>query len=77
VNIACPFCGCRDVEEFQFRSVVAEAQATAFERVYERVNDVSDSFEYWQHALGCRAWLTIRRNPSTGEIRDLRVLGAT
>jgi methylglutamate dehydrogenase subunit B len=77
VKITCPFCGGRDVEEFQFRSVIAEAQSTAFERVYERVNDASNSLEYWQHALGCRVWLVIRRNPSTGEIGDVRVLGAT
>jgi sarcosine oxidase subunit delta len=77
VQIACPFCGYRDVEEFQFRSVVAQAQDAAFERVYVRVNDSGNSLEYWQHALGCRAWLAIRRNPTTGEIGEVYFVGAT
>jgi sarcosine oxidase subunit delta len=75
MDIACPFCGRRDVEEFQFRTLVPDPDAEAFARLYERVNRSDDSLEYWQHVSGCRAWLVIRRNPTTAEIHEVRVLG--
>jgi sarcosine oxidase delta subunit len=45
--------------------------------VYLRINRVEDSHEYWQHVQGCRAWLHVRRNPSTGEVLEIQLLGAT
>lgn len=75
MNIVCPFCGRRDVEEFQFRTLVPESDTEGFARLYERVNRSDDSLEYWQHVSGCRAWLVIRRDPTTAEVRAVRVLG--
>jgi sarcosine oxidase subunit delta len=76
MRISCPHCGPRDVEEFEFRSLVPAAGAAAFERVYERVNLPGQSVEYWQHVHGCRAWLVVDRDPSAGEVRAVRLLGS-
>ena len=76
MRISCPHCGPRDVEEFEFRSLVPAAVAAAFERVYERVNLPGQSVEYWQHVHGCRAWLVVDRDPSAGDVRAVRLLGA-
>jgi sarcosine oxidase delta subunit len=35
------------------------------------------SVEYWQHERGCRAWLVVRRNPSTARIVDVRLLAGS
>ena len=76
MQIACPHCGTRDVEEFQFRSLAPAAGASAFERVYERVNLPRQSLEYWQHLHGCRVWLVLDRDPSSGTVRAIRLLGS-
>jgi heterotetrameric sarcosine oxidase delta subunit len=75
MHIDCPHCGRRNVEEFEFRSVAPISAATAFERVYERVNLPDASVEHWQHVHGCRAWLVLRRDPSTGAVRLVDWLG--
>jgi len=74
-RIACPFCGPRELEEFTFRNTLPRRNAGAFCEVYERVDRIDSSEEYWQHAKGCRAWLVVRRNPSTGEVLEVRHLG--
>ena len=76
MRIDCPHCGPRDVDEFEFRSLAPLAGASAFERIYERVNVPQHSVEHWQHVHGCRAWLVLERNPSTGEVRAVRMLGS-
>ncbi len=76
MHINCPHCGTRDIEEFEFRSLVPAAAAAAFERVYERVNLLGQSVEYWQHVHGCRAWLVLDRDPSTGQVRMLHFLAS-
>lgn len=69
MNLHCPFCGDRDTEEFRFRTPLPDPAAQSqYARVYERVNDPARSREYWQHVHGCRAWLVVMRNPSTGEV---------
>ena len=73
MQIECPFCGCRQVEEFHCRGMVPESNA-AIAALYERENRMDRSDEYWQHDGGCRAWLLVRRNPSTGEVLDIRPL---
>jgi sarcosine oxidase delta subunit len=53
---------------------VSDDGGTATARVYERDNTPDSSVEHWQHERGCRAWLTVRRNPSTAVIVDVRLL---
>ena len=73
--VVCPYCGSRELHEFQFRKTAPSAEGTPFERVYLRVYDPDRSTEHWQHVRGCRAWLVIERNPSTDAIRRVRLLG--
>lgn len=90
--LGCPWCGPRELEEFRFRTVVTNACAatadpaspaqeassgSAYARVYERENMSDASVEYWQHERGCRAWLVVRRNPSTARIVDVRLLAGS
>ena len=73
--LACPFCGPRELDEFVFRKTLPEAGAEGYAAVYERANRIDDSLEHWQHVRGCRAWLRVRRNPSTGEVCEVQLLG--
>jgi sarcosine oxidase subunit delta len=74
-RLVCPFCGARELREFEFHKTLPEPGSDAYARVYERVNRLDDSQEHWQHVLGCRAWLQVRRNPSTGEVLETQLLG--
>lgn len=49
--------------------------ANAYAQVYLRVDSAERSVEEWQHVAGCRAWLLIDRNPSTGVVRSVALLG--
>ena len=71
----CPFCGARELGEFHFHKTLPAPGASDFAAVYERSNRLDDSLEYWQHVLGCRAWLEVRRNPSSGDVLAIRLLG--
>jgi sarcosine oxidase delta subunit len=76
-NLTCPFCGSRALREFEFhKTLPANAHGSAYERTYERVASLEHSLEHWQHVEGCRGWLLVHRNPSTGEVIDVRLLGA-
>jgi heterotetrameric sarcosine oxidase delta subunit len=74
-RLTCPFCGPRELEEFAFHKTLPELDAGDFAAVYLRTNRVNDSLEHWQHAHGCRAWLRVRRNPSTGEVHEVALMG--
>lgn len=74
-RLVCPFCGARELEEFLFHKTLPEAGADEVGTVYARVNRADLSVEHWQHLRGCRAWLEVRRNPSSGEVLDVRMLG--
>jgi len=72
--LVCPFCGQRPMEEFAFHKTLPNVPGGAFEAAYLRNNDPARSVEHWQHRYGCRAWLLLLRNPSTGEVLDTRLL---
>jgi methylglutamate dehydrogenase subunit B len=72
--LSCPFCGERELREFEFRKTLPVAGQTPFEQVYLRRESPEDSLEHWQHVGGCRAWLWVRRNALTGEVREVRLL---
>jgi heterotetrameric sarcosine oxidase delta subunit len=74
-RIVCPFCGPRELVEFEFHKTLPNAGEDAFARAYLRIDSANESREHWQHAHGCRAWLEIHRNPSTGEVLITRLLG--
>jgi heterotetrameric sarcosine oxidase delta subunit len=70
-SLVCPFCGPRPLEEFLFRKTQPNAGGGAFEAVYLRVDSAERSVEEWQHVGGCRGWLRMVRNPSTGEVLEV------
>ncbi len=67
-QMICPFCGRRELREFEFRKTVPLEGQSSLARVYLRQNALHISSEHWQHVQGCRAWLLVRRNPSTGVV---------
>jgi len=73
-RLYCPFCGARELEEFRFHKTLAEPAANAYEEVYARTNRPAVSVEHWQHILGCRAWLLVRRNPSADTVLEVRLV---
>jgi sarcosine oxidase subunit delta len=74
-RIACPFCGSRELREFEFHeSLPAAGSLGEFERTYLRVADPQLSIEHWQHVGGCRAWLLVRRNPTSGAALAVELL---
>lgn len=76
-RLVCPFCGPRELREFVFhKTLPADEHAKAYERTYERVASLEISSEHWQHVEGCRGWLLVQRNPSTGQVINIRLLGA-
>jgi len=77
-RLDCPFCGPRELREFRFHKTLpdAAAGASAYAQTYERLGDPQDSREHWQHLGGCRAWLAVRRNPSSGAVLEVVLLGA-
>jgi sarcosine oxidase subunit delta len=74
-RLVCPFCGPRHLREFEFHKTVAAPGAAAFAAVYERVNEEHQSVEHWQHVGGCRGWLLVRRNPSSGAVLGIELIG--
>ena len=80
MRIRCPFCGDRDHAEFGYRGDAAPVRPRATGRapmpdpalftdyVYMRANPAGRIQEYWQHAGGCRAWLTVDRDVTSHEI---------
>lgn len=74
-RIVCPFCGPRELEEFTFHKTLSERNAGDYCEVYERVERIDSSVEHWQHVKGCRTWIVVRRNPSTGEVLEVQSLG--
>lgn len=78
MRLCCPFCGDREIDEYQFRQLVPDPSApSAIARVYERVNRPDESVEYWQHVRGCRTWLIVRRDPTTSTVVSVHVLGGS
>jgi sarcosine oxidase subunit delta len=75
-RLYCPYCGPREQREFRFHKTLPErADAEPYARVYERLGNMTHSREHWQHLDGCRAWLFVRRDPSSGAVLEVRVLG--
>jgi sarcosine oxidase, subunit delta len=66
--VACPTCGGRPYTEFTFggelRDVSSPDATSDFARVYLRENTAGVQAERWFHELGCRRWVTLRRDTS-------------
>lgn len=73
-QLHCPFCGPRELHEFEFRKTPANVTSSDFAKVYLRVDSLERSVEYWQHVHACRMWLLVERNPSTGAVLSVAAL---
>ena len=72
LRIPCPSCGWRSSTEFawggELRPLEASDPETDFERVFLPANVAGSQEERWFHLLGCRRWVTIRRDTGTNEV---------
>lgn len=78
MRIRCPYCGDRSVEEFIALGAVDPVRPEASERmedwidyVYARKNPAGLHREWFYHASGCKAWLSVSRNTLSHEITDV------
>ena len=76
MQLDCPFCGVREVEEFHCRGTAPDFGTDSVDGVYLRIDRSETSTEYWQHVEGCRSWLLIRRNPSTNAVLGIELLAS-
>jgi sarcosine oxidase subunit delta len=75
-RLVCPFCGPRQLREFVFhKTLPVDAQGSPYQRTYERLASLEHSIEHWQHVEGCRGWLLVHRDPSSGLVVSVRLLG--
>jgi heterotetrameric sarcosine oxidase delta subunit len=77
MRIPCPFCGLRDSSEFVTLGEdsggrpdpdAADAAQNFYAYAYLRTNAAAPTEELWYHALGCRSWLRIVRDPRAHDI---------
>ena len=72
IQIPCPNCGRRPSTEFlwggEVRALGAVDPESDFERVFLPANVEGPQEERWFHRLGCRRWLTVRRDTATNEV---------
>jgi sarcosine oxidase subunit delta len=74
INIPCPHCGLRPVEEFVYGEIpmvpeeITDADARDLDRVFMQNNPEGVQTEAWFHSYGCRRWLKIQRDTRTDEI---------
>jgi len=86
MRISCPFCGDRDVSEFNYlgdagyrrpQSDSENPAARFYEAVYLRDNPAGPHQELWYHAAGCLSWLRVTRNTRTHEILSVQLATET
>lgn len=76
MQLTCPWCGPRDVEEFVFGGDAAvirpkhdDPSLAAWRAyLYERDNPCGLHREFWHHEAGCRQWLIVTRDTASHEI---------
>ncbi len=74
LEIECPHCGPRPLEEFLHGEIPAvpdaltDPDARDLDRAFMRANPEGANTERWFHAFGCRRWLTLTRDTRTDEI---------
>jgi len=74
INIPCPHCGLRPVEEFVYGEIpvvpdsIMDEAGRDLDRAFMLNNPEGVQEEAWFHNYGCRRWLRIRRDTRTDEI---------
>ena len=76
IQITCPTCGERPVEEFAYGAVpvvpnaITDHEERDFDRAFIRDNVEGVQREAWFHTYGCRRWIYLHRNTTTDQIID-------
>ena len=81
MRLSCPFCGERDRREFYYQGVAValnrpdpDAGEEAWDDyVHQRDNLPGEIDELWCHDAGCGAWLVVRRNTVTHEVKSTKL----
>jgi methylglutamate dehydrogenase subunit B len=76
MRLPCPHCGERDWSEFRYGGDASKMRPghgtgdlkTWADYVFLFDNKKAPHTEYWQHVLGCRQWVKLKRNTATNEI---------
>jgi heterotetrameric sarcosine oxidase delta subunit len=74
LQITCPNCGSRPIEEFLYGEIpatpetITDPDARDLDRAFMHTNPEGPQTERWFHLFGCRRWLTLRRDTRTDEI---------
>lgn len=81
LRIKCPFCGVRSHIEFSYFGDATKVRpsddaslADWLDFVYIRSNPKGPHEEYWQHVLGCRAWVEVSRDTVSHFIENTRII---
>lgn len=82
MRLTCPLCGPRDRREFTFRGPSllenrpgADASDLDWHRyIHLRDNPAGESEEIWNHEMGCRAWLRVRRSTTTHAVHAVSLM---
>jgi heterotetrameric sarcosine oxidase delta subunit len=81
LRINCPYCGVRSHTEFSYLGDATKVRPdedapvqTWVEFTYIRRNPKGQHEEYWQHVLGCRAWVKVSRDTVTHSIGNVELV---
>lgn len=82
LQIACPYCGVRDEEEFRFggESHVARPAFEASDLewsdyLFNRINPQGIHYERWLHVYGCARWFNMARDTVTHDVLAVYPMG--
>ena len=82
MQIECPWCGRRPLEEFHYGGDAtvqrpsrpeSAGETDWIEYIYLRNNPAGLHTEHWQHVGGCRSWLIVERDTSNHEIHSIKL----
>lgn len=74
LQITCPHCGQRPVEEFTFGEIpappvtITEPAARNIDLAFMHNNVEGVQAERWFHLYGCRRWFNVQRDTRTDEV---------
>ena len=74
IQITCPHCGERPVEEFAYGAApvvpesITDPEERDFDRAFIRDNVEGVQREAWFHTYGCRRWIYLYRDTTTDQI---------
>lgn len=82
LQIACPYCGVRDEEEFRFggeshvtRPTLEATDAVWGDYLFNRINPKGVHYERWLHTYGCGRWFNVARDTVTHEVLAVYRMG--